>query len=206
MEQKIEALRTEYADLQKKLENPAIYSDPSYPKLAKRQKYLEETITLYDKLQSLDKDYQAAQEMVDAGGDLAELAAIEVKEVEYKKQKISEELEEALTPKDPNNDRDVIIEIRAAAGGDEASLFANDLYRMYVRWAENNGYKTEHISESVNDTGGFKEVAFSVKGDEAYKMLKFEAGVHRVQRVPTTESQGRIHTSTITVAVMPEAE
>lgn len=206
MEQKIEALRTEYADLQKKLEDPAIYSDPSYPKLAKRQKYLEETITLYDKLQSLDKDYQAAQEMVDAGGDLAELAAIEVKEVEHKKQKISEELEEALTPKDPNNDRDVIIEIRAAAGGDEASLFANDLYRMYVRWAENNGYKTEHISESVNDTGGFKEVTFAVRGDEAYRNLKFEAGVHRVQRVPTTESQGRIHTSTVTVAVMPEAE
>ncbi len=206
MEQKIEALRKEFADLQKKLEDPSIYSDPTYPKLAKRQKYLEDTIALFDELQQLEKDYQSAQEMIDAGGDLVELATLEVAEVEEKKQKVAESLEEALTPKDPNNDRDVIIEIRAAAGGDEASLFANELYRMYVRWAENHNFKTEHISESVNDTGGFKEVTFGVRGDEAYKMLKFEAGVHRVQRVPVTESQGRIHTSTVTVAVMPEAE
>ena len=109
-------------------------------------------------------------------------------------------------PKDPNDEKDVIIEIRAAAGGDEFSLFAGDLFRMYSRWAENHGYKTELISESPNEVGGFKEVIFSVIGPDAYKNLKFEAGVHRVQRIPTTESQGRIYTSTTTVAVMPEAE
>jgi peptide chain release factor 1 len=113
---------------------------------------------------------------------------------------------ELLVNKDPNDERDVIIEIRAAAGGDESSLFAGDLLRMYTRWAENHNYKTELISESPNEVGGFKEVIFLVIGEDAYKNLKFEAGVHRVQRVPTTESQGRIHTSTTTVAVMPEAE
>ncbi|HVI60795.1 MAG TPA: peptide chain release factor 1, partial [Candidatus Saccharimonadales bacterium] len=115
-------------------------------------------------------------------------------------------LAEALTPTDPNNGRDVIIEIRAAAGGDESSLFAGELYRMYARWAENHNYKVELISESPNEVGGFKEITFAVRGVDAYKNLKFEAGVHRVQRIPVTESQGRVHTSTATVAVLPEAE
>ncbi len=206
MEQKITALRAEYEQLQKTLQDPEIFGDKSYPKLAKRQKLLDDTLDLYDELQKIDENIASTNEMVSSGGELGELASLEIEDLQTKRQKTSDNLEEALTPKDPNNDRDVIIEIRAAAGGDEASLFANDLYRMYVRWAENNNYKTEHISESMNDTGGFKEVTFAVRGDEAYKMLKFEAGVHRVQRVPTTESQGRIHTSTITVAVMPEAE
>ena len=206
MEQKIEALRAEYTDLQKTLQDPEIFADKSYPKLAKRQKLLEDTIALYEQLQKIDQDIKSTDEMINSGGELGELASLEMDDLRVKRQKTSDDLEEALTPRDANNDRDVIIEIRAAAGGDEASLFANDLYRMYIRWAENNGYKTEHISESMNDTGGFKEVTFAVRGEEAYKMLKFEAGVHRVQRVPTTESQGRIHTSTITVAVMPEAE
>ena len=119
---------------------------------------------------------------------------------------IEARIAEELVPQDPNNDRDVIIEIRAAAGGDEASLFAAELYRMYNRWAENHGYKIEHINDSPNEVGGFKEVIFSVRGESPYKNLKFEAGVHRVQRIPTTESQGRVHTSTVTVAVLPEAE
>jgi len=206
MEQKIEALRHERDSLAQKLQDPDIYSDKSYPKLAKRQSQLDLILGLYDELQSLNSSAASAHEMIEAGGELAELAQTEINEINSKKLKIEAELEEKLTPKDPNNDRDVIIEIRAAAGGDEASLFAGDLYRMYVRWAEANNYKTEHISDSVNDTGGYKEVVFSIMGDEAYRMLKFEAGVHRVQRVPTTESQGRIHTSTVTVAVMPEAE
>jgi peptide chain release factor 1 len=205
MEDKINALRAEYKDLQDKLQDPNIFSDPTYPKLAKRQKYLEDTVNLYDGLSRNNQALKQSEELLKSGGELAELAEMEIAELTDKKSKLEADLEEALTPKDPNNDRDVIIEIRAAAGGDEASLFAGELYRMYTRWAENNGYKTEHISESVNDTGGFKEVTFSVRGDEAYKMLKFEAGVHRVQRVPVTESQGRIHTSTTTVAVMPEA-
>jgi peptide chain release factor 1 len=119
---------------------------------------------------------------------------------------IDEKLFELLTPKDPNDEKDVIVEIRAGAGGDEASLFAAELYRMYIRFAERNAYKTELISESPSEVGGFKEVIFGVKGEGAYSMLKFESGVHRVQRVPATESSGRIHTSTVTVAILPEAE
>lgn len=206
MEEKITVLRSELSVIRKKLENPEIYSDSAYPKLARRQKYLEDTINLYDQLEKLQTEEASAKDMVQSGGDLAELAQTELEEIQQKKQSISEKLEEALTPKDPNNDRDVIVEIRAAAGGDEASLFANELYRMYIRWSENHNMKSEHISDSMNDSGGFKEVSFAIRGDEAYKMLKFEAGVHRVQRVPVTESQGRIHTSTVTVSVMPEAE
>ncbi len=134
------------------------------------------------------------------------MAHLELGELQAKIAKTEDQLIEILTPQDPNNDRDVIIEIRAAAGGDESSLFAGELYRMYARWAENHSYKTELISESPNEVGGYKEIVFAVRGPEAYKNLKFEAGVHRVQRVPVTESQGRIHTSTTTVAVLPEAE
>lgn len=206
MQEKEQALRNEYKELRTKMEDPSIYSDPSYPKLAKRQKYLEDTLTLFGKSTKLENDLNAAKEMIEAGGELAELAQAEIEEIEKAQTTNAEALEEALTPKDPNNDRDVIVEIRAAAGGDESSLFAAELYRMYVRWAEDHGYKVEHFGESANDSGGFKEVSFAVRGDEAYKNLKFEAGVHRVQRVPVTESQGRVHTSTATVAVMPEAE
>ncbi len=206
MQEKINALRAEYAEVQAKLQDPKVFADPSYPKIAKRQKHLEETIGLYDELNKTEDELKSAEDLAKTGGELAELAEAEVTELTEQKAKLAEQLEEALTPKDPNNDRDVIIEVRAAAGGDEASLFAGELYRMYSRWAETHGYKTEHISESMNDTGGYKEVSFAVRGDEAYKNLKFEAGVHRVQRVPVTESQGRIHTSTVTVAVMPEAE
>jgi peptide chain release factor 1 len=143
-----------------------------------------------------------------ASGDaeLNELARVELSEVAEQLAANEAELTEALTPQDPNNDRDVIIEIRAAAGGDESALFAGELYRMYIRWCETHSFKTELISESPSESGGFKEIIFAVRGVEAYKNLKFEAGVHRVQRVPVTESQGRIHTSTVTVAVLPEAE
>ena len=138
--------------------------------------------------------------------ELAELARAELADRQTQITRNDNALTEALTPQDPNNDRDVIIEIRAAAGGDESALFAGELYRMYVRWCETHNYKAELLSESPSEAGGFKEVIFMVRGDEAYKHLKFEAGVHRVQRVPVTESQGRIHTSTVTVAVLPEAE
>jgi peptide chain release factor 1 len=138
--------------------------------------------------------------------ELSDLARIELDDVAPKIAANDTALIDALTPQDPNNDRDVIMEIRAAAGGDESALFAGELYRMYARWCENNNYKIELISESPSDAGGFKEIVFAIRGVEAYKNLKFEAGVHRVQRVPATESQGRIHTSTVTVAVLPEAE
>ncbi len=206
MEQKEQSLRRELEELQKKLEDPSVYADPAYPKLARRQKHLEDTLALMKEARRLDNELKLAQEMIEAGGELAELAVLELDDLQAKKQKTDDELEEIMTPKDPNDERNVIVEIRAAAGGDEASLFAGELYRMYARWAETNDFKVEHVSDSASEAGGFKEVVFLVKGDFAYKNLKFEAGVHRVQRIPTTESQGRVHTSTVTVAVMPEAE
>lgn len=206
MEAKEKEFRQEYQDLQEKLQDPAIYSDKSYPKLAKRQKQLEDILSFFDENKKAEAELKSAEEMIEAGGELAELAKSEIDDIKARKARVIEKLEEALTPKDPNNDKDIIIEIRAAAGGDEASLFAGELYRMYVRWAEIHNCKVEHISDSPNEVGGFKEVIFSVRGEEPYKNLKFEAGVHRVQRVPATESQGRVHTSTVTVAVLPEAE
>jgi peptide chain release factor 1 len=131
---------------------------------------------------------------------------MEVAELQDKITAIGTQLEEALTPKDPNDERDCIIEIRAGAGGDESSIFGGELYRMYARYAETHNFKLELIDESTGEAGGFKEIIFAVRGEEAFKTFKFEAGVHRVQRVPATESQGRIHTSTVTVAVLPEAE
>lgn len=207
MEQKDQNLRAELSELDKKLRDPAIYSDKNYPKLAKRQSELERLITLLDKKQRLTQA-QTEASVLAAGTDseLAELARTELEDLEKQSAKTDAELNEALRPKDPNDERDVVIEIRAAAGGDEASLFAGELYRMYARWVENHHYKLELISESPSDAGGFKEITFTISGQTMYKQLKFEAGVHRVQRVPVTESQGRIHTSTVTVAVLPEAQ
>ena len=206
MNDKIAALRLELAAIQEQLEDPGIFSSPRYPKLAKRQSNLTNTIALYEKQQSIKKQLAEAKQLVQAGGELAELAELEETELTEALDHITTELEELLTPKDPNDERDVIVEIRSAAGGDEASLFAGELYRMYVRWAERHNYKVELINESPSDVGGFKEVIFSVRGDDIFKQMKFEAGVHRVQRIPSTESQGRVHTSTVTVAVLPEAE
>jgi peptide chain release factor 1 len=207
MDQKEQSLRDELAQLDEQLQDPSIYSDPAYPKLAKRKSVLDDLIALFDEKAKLAADKSAAEELR-AGSDpeLKEMAEMELAELEDKIASNEEKLVEALTPQDPNNDRDVIIEIRAAAGGDESSLFAGELYRMYARWAENHGFKLELVNESPSDAGGFKEITFAVRGVEAYKNLKFEAGVHRVQRVPVTESQGRVHTSTVTVAVLPEAE
>jgi len=198
-------LRQEYADLKKKLEDPAIYSSKEYPALARRQGQLESLISLFDRKKGLSAQLKEAKSM-SAEPELAELAAEEIKNLQLKLTEVKEELDEAMLAKDPNDERNAIVEIRAAAGGDEASLFAGDLYRMYSRWCERHGYKTELLNESPSEAGGFKEITFMVHGKKAYKILKYEAGVHRVQRVPTTESQGRIHTSTVTVAVLPEAE
>lgn len=207
MEQKEASLRQELRDLQAQLQDPGIFSSPSYPKLAKRQSSLESTLALFDKVHSLTKAKAEAAELAkDGDTDLAAMAAEELATVETDLQAAQDALAEALQPKDPNDERDCIIEIRAAAGGDEASLFAGELYRMYARLAENRGYKLELMGENANEVGGYKEIIFAVRGVEAYRTFKFEAGVHRVQRVPATESQGRIHTSTVTVAVLPEAE
>jgi peptide chain release factor 1 len=207
MEAKEKQLREEYEELQAKLQDPSIFSDKNYPKLAKQLSWLEEAIKIFDKLNEIDKLTIETQELSNDGDlDIVELANSELKSLVKEKLDLQTKLQDLLTPKDPNNERDVIIEIRAAAGGDESSLFAGELFRMYSRWAETHNYKIELISESPNEAGGFKEVIFMIRGDEAYKNLKFEAGVHRVQRVPVTESQGRVHTSTVTVAVLPEAE
>lgn len=207
MEHKEQALRTELAELETRLQDPAIYSDAAYPKLARRRSQVEALLALFDERNKLQRD-QASAEELQAGTDaeLQQMAALELDEIAAKLANNEAKLIEALTPQDPNNDRDVIMEIRAAAGGDEASLFAGELYKMYIRWTEVHGYKTELISESPNEVGGYKEIVFAIRGENAYRQLKFEAGVHRVQRVPVTESQGRIHTSTVTVAVLPEAE
>jgi peptide chain release factor 1 len=207
MEQKEQTLRAELAELESRLQDPGIFSSSSYPKLAKRKSALDNLIALFDERQRLLRDEASAQELKQSDdAELREMAEAELTELAAKQKANEAKLVEALTPQDPNNDRDVIMEIRAAAGGDESSLFAGELYRMYARWAEVHDYKLELISEAPNEVGGFKEIVFAIRGDNAYKMLKFEAGVHRVQRVPVTESQGRIHTSTVTVAVLPEAE
>jgi len=207
MEQQENSLREEYAEINSKFVDPDIFSSSDYPKLAKRKSELETLIDLFDKKVDLLNKISESKKLINSSdAELASLAELDIEELNEELSITRKKLTELLVPKDPNDDRDVIIEIRAAAGGDEASLFAGDLLRMYTRWAETHKFKTELISESPNEVGGFKEVIFAVNGLDAYKNLKFEAGVHRVQRVPTTESQGRIHTSTITVAVMPEAE
>jgi peptide chain release factor 1 len=207
MDQKEETLRNELQELQTRFEDPATFTQKDYPKLAKRRQVLEDLIVLFDKHAQLMKDRTTTEELAqNSDNELAELARDELKSIDEELDANEAALNEALTPKDPNDERNVVIEIRAAAGGDEASLFAADLYRMYIRWTEQHNYKTELISESPSDVGGFKEIIFTVKGDGMYKLLKYEAGVHRVQRIPSTESQGRIHTSTVTVAVLPEAE
>jgi len=210
MPDKALAYRDELAGLQAQLADPAVFSTPEYPRLAKRLSELQELLGLFDDLARITRQADEAQELVDAGGELSELAAEELEDLRVQRLAAEQALTEALTPKDPNDDRNAIIEIRAAAGGDESSLFAAELYRMYVRYCELHGLKVELLTESVSEAGGIKDMTFKVVGYVdglgAYGVLKFEAGVHRVQRVPVTESQGRIHTSTVTVAVLPEAE
>ena len=188
------------------LAQPTAYSNPEFTTKNKRFSELETLIAKAKERQQLTKNLEEARQLATGGDEIAELAKAEITETGARLAELEEELFILLTPKDPNDEKNIIIEIRAGAGGDEASLFAAELYRMYLRWCEANGYKTELISESTNDSGGYKEVIFMVKGDAPYAKLKFEGGVHRVQRVPVTESQGRVHTSTVTVAVLPEAE
>lgn len=209
MDAKEQQLRQEYQELQVKLQDPSVFSAPEYPKLARRQSQLEALIELFDRRNKVMEAQKQAQDMLataESEPELKEMAETELKELEKTLAEVNALLQEALTPKDPNDERDCIIEIRAAAGGDESSLFAGELYRMYARLAERRGFKIELMSESPNEVGGYKEIIFAIHGPEAYRTLKFEAGVHRVQRVPATESQGRVHTSTVTVAVLPEAE
>ena len=200
------SLKNERADLSNFLAQPDAYSSPDFTVKNKRFSELETLISKGEERENLEKNLVEAKKLASEGGELAALAKLEITETEARLTELEEELFILLTPKDPNDEKNIIMEIRAGAGGDEASLFAAELYRMYLRWCESNGYKVELISESANDSGGYKEVIFMIKGDAPYSKLKFEGGVHRVQRVPVTESQGRVHTSTVTVAVLPEAE
>lgn len=202
----LNALTAEKTELTDFLARPDAFSDPEFAKKNRRLLELEELISLAARRVSLEKQIVEAKELASGGDELADLAKEELPELETELETLNEKLFVMLTPKDPNDEKNVIVEIRAGAGGDEASLFAGELYRMYLRWCEAHSYKVELISESPNESGGYKEVIFEVKGDAPYSKLKFESGVHRVQRVPITESQGRIHTSTVTVAVLPEAE
>lgn len=199
-------LRAEQQQLNDFLARPDSFSDPEYAKKTRRLGELNDLIALGQRQSDLNKQLSEARELSSGGDELAELAKMEVPELEREIAELDEKLFIMLTPKDPNDEKNIIMEIRAGAGGDEASLFGAELYRMYLRWCESHGFKTELLGESPNDTGGYKEVIFAIKGDAPYAQLKFESGVHRVQRVPATESQGRIHTSTVTVAVLPEAE
>lgn len=202
----IDALNLEKTELTDFLSRPDAFADSAFAAKNRRLLELEDLIVSAKRQKELENQIVEAREMSSGNDELAELAKAELPKLESELSQLNEKLFILLTPKDPNDEKDVIVEIRAGAGGDEASLFAGELYRMYLRWCETHGYKTELISESANESGGYKEVIFSIKGDAPYSKLKFESGVHRVQRVPVTESQGRIHTSTVTVAVLPEAE
>jgi peptide chain release factor 1 len=202
-----ENLRKEISEIDLKLEDSSIFSSKDYPKIAKRRQEISDILDLFDEKKSNTEKLKQAHEMLNGSDtEMSNMAKEEIEELNLQMESINNSLNDALIPKDPNDSKNVIIEIRAAAGGDEASLFAAEVYRMYVRWSEIHNYKVDLINENPSDAGGFKEIIFSVNGHDIYKSLKFEAGVHRVQRIPVTESSGRIHTSTVTVAVLPEAE
>ena len=206
MIERLNAIEERYRKLQEELSNPEIYSDMEKMKnLSKESSDLEETVTVYERYKTVLQNIVDDKEML-KDPDMGELAKEELASLEEEKVKLEEKLEVLLIPKDPNDGKNVIVEIRGAAGGDEANIFAGDLYRMYSRYAEKQGYKTEIIDLEEGTAGGFSQIEFMVKGDGAYSKLKYESGSHRVQRVPETESQGRIQTSTATVLVMPEVE
>lgn len=198
-------IRAEYEDIASRMTDASLFGTAEMVKLAKRQAELTPTVELYDKRAKLVSDIASSREAL-ADPELAMLAEDELPGLETALEHVSDELRLALVPKDASDAKNAIVEIRAGAGGDEASLFAGELYRMYARFAETSHWRIELISESPSDVGGYKEIIFQVNGTEAYGSLKYESGVHRVQRVPETESGGRIHTSTVTVAVLPEAE
>ena len=197
--------RAEYDDITTRMTDSALFGTPEMVALAKRQAEITPLIDLYDQ-RATTTDHLAQSRALLDDPEMADLARDEIPALETELEAVSAKLRLALVPKDPADAKNAIIEIRAGAGGDEAALFAGDLYNMLTRYAEERGFGTEVIAQSPAEIGGFKDVTFAVKGDGAYSIFKFEGGTHRVQRVPKTESQGRIHTSTATVAVLPEAE
>jgi peptide chain release factor 1 len=207
---KLDSVKQKYEDLGQIISDPEVVNDQNrWRKLVKEHASLEPIVAKFKEYNSVKEDYDEAREIIqDRGADeeLKEMAKDEIKELEEQKEALEEELKMMLIPKDPNDDKNVIVEIRAGAGGDEAAIFAGDLFRMYTRFSERQGWKVEILNLSESETGGYKEVVFMVKGDQAYSLMKYESGGHRVQRVPETESSGRIHTSAATVAVLPEVD
>lgn len=199
--------RERFAELAEAVENPDLFADPQRATAILREhRKLQQTLALWQELEATRRNLTENQELARADDpELAELAAAEIPSLQEAETRLAEELQYALLPADPNEDRNALIEIRAGAGGDEASLFAAELMRLYQRHAETRGWKCEHLESSPSEVGGFKEVILKISGDEVFRHLKYESGVHRVQRVPATEAQGRVHTSTVTVAVLPEA-
>ncbi|MFW6082901.1 MAG: peptide chain release factor 1 [Chloroflexota bacterium] len=196
-----------YNELMQLMARPEVAKDHQrVAELAKERSDLEDVVTVFREYKATSDELEETTELLEdnIGPELRELAEVEIAELEQRKAELRQELQKLLIPKDPRDAKDVIVEIRAGAGGDEAGLFAADLYRMYTRYAEQQGWKTEILSSHPTGIGGFKEIVFDVKGRGAFSHFKFESGVHRVQRVPITESSGRIHTSTATVAVLPE--
>ncbi|EIJ80296.1 peptide chain release factor 1 [Bacillus methanolicus PB1] len=206
---RLQAVEDRYEKLNELLSDPEIVNDPKkLREYSKEQSDIQETVQTYREYKEVKKQYQDAKAMLEEKLDpeMREMVKEEIDELEERIENLEEKLKILLLPKDPNDDKNVIFEIRGAAGGDEAALFAGDLYRMYSRYAEMKGWKTEVIEASPTGLGGYKEIIFMISGKGAYSRLKFENGAHRVQRVPETESGGRIHTSTATVACLPEAE
>jgi peptide chain release factor 1 len=205
---KLSTVESQYEELMTRLGTAEVQSDPAeYRKAAKQLSDLEPLVQKYREYKTVQKDIEGSEEIIrGADADMRELAEEELTELQAKRETILGDLRMLLVPKDPNDEKNVILEIRAGTGGDEAALFAADLFRMYSRFAERQRWKLEVMSSSESGTGGIKEVIASIEGKGVYSRLKYESGVHRVQRVPATEASGRIHTSTATVAVLPEAE
>jgi peptide chain release factor 1 len=205
IESLVEQIESRFSELEELMSDPAVIGDRSrYAEVGREYHELEPARKLVAEYRTLKDDFEGAKELLAEGED-AELRKV-VEEAPGRLEELEEEIRLAMVERDPNDAKNVIVEIRAGTGGDEAALFAGDLYKMLTRYAEERGFSIEALSQSAAEVGGFKEVTFAVKGEGAYSIFKFEGGTHRVQRVPETESQGRIHTSTATVAVLPEAE
>ncbi|WP_018969151.1 peptide chain release factor 1 [Rubritalea marina] len=204
----IEKRRERFAEVEVLITDPNLFSDQKKASETMREhRRLKELLEMWETLQTAKTNLTENQELAkEDDPEIAELAEMEIPELEASIEDLSEKVQYALLPRDANEDRDALIEIRAGAGGDEASLFAGEVMRMYERHAEGRGWKVEHLESSPSEVGGFKEVVLKITGEEVFRYMKYESGVHRVQRVPATETQGRIHTSTCTVAVMPEAD
>ncbi len=209
MFKRLDDVEKKYEGVAEQILNPDVITDnKKYAKIMKEYSTLKEIVDVYRAYKKCDQDIQNNKQILDEekDQDLRSMAKEELPELEKLKEELTAQLKILLLPKDPNDDKNIIIEIRAGAGGDEASLFCEELFRAYVHYAQNNRWSVEMLSTSASPVGGFKEVIASISGDKVYSKLKYESGVHRVQRVPETETQGRVHTSTITVAVLPEVE